>query len=66
MQRPFTGLLFSFSGVNETELKKIVQANGGESSSIVSPKVGAAIHQCAILIFLPLCDQNFDSYSICV
>jgi hypothetical protein len=61
MQRPFSGLLFSFSGVNETELKKIVQANGGESSSIVSPKV----HHSPILIFLPLCDQNFDAYSIC-
>jgi len=52
MQRPFTGLLFSFSGVNETELKKIVQANGGESSSIVSPKVGAAILPTFNLDFL--------------
>jgi hypothetical protein len=42
-QRPFTGLLFSFSGVNETELKRLVQANGGEASSIVSPKVRDAI-----------------------
>ncbi len=41
----FSGLLFCFSGVDEFQLKKIVIQHGGETSSIVSPKVRSNLQQ---------------------